>query len=180
MISVSQKTWTMDVQSLVQSHWSTVFYRPSLERNSTGSKLLFLGDLNNDYEESFQVSLTKGLFKTISSLNCHTDSMSSVSQEIWTMHVLNLSNVTYKWPFQEYLLLQLLYQLKSAVFQENDFFKTIFWVKLSYQLKALSVGRPERWTCRAEFSHVTDKWPFQDHISNMTWTMNVKMLPQCH
>ena len=105
---------------------------------------------------------------------------SSVPQEIWTMNLQSwgLARVTTNFTFQDHPSTKTVtLSTQSSVSQENglkpflpetwtinvqsrDFpsvtdalpFKTILPLKLSFQRKALSSGRPEQWTCRAKAS----------------------------
>ena len=120
--------------------------------------------------------------------------ISTQSSVSWETLALNLHSrvfpsVTDKWPFQDHLPSKTIILTQRSVSQENDIFKTIFWrqkyhtdsklffpgkrpfqghlsLKLLYWLP-LSPRKFEQWISKG-FSSVTNKWPFQDHLSGKT------------
>ena len=96
----------------------------------------------------------------------HTESQSSVSQEMWTMNMQSriFPSVTDKLPFEDNL------PSKTFILTQRD----------------LSPRTPEHSIC-----NVPDKWPSQDHLLTKTiililssvslqiWTENMQKLPHC-
>ena len=145
--SVPWDTWTINVQSwsLPQCHWWTASSRPSFVLNQRSALL--------DNE-------------------CAKPNLPSVANE-WHFQVHHLS----KLPAGRFCLwgdLNNDHAEASPVSLTNCLFKTIFCVELHWP-EAVSLMRPEKWTCRV-FQSITDGGPFQNHLASgtlLTWALSL-------
>ena len=104
-----------------------------------------------------------------------------MSQETWTMKIHNLlPSVTNNQPFQEHIPNRTLptqralsweiwkVSVQSLTIPDSHWVACHFKITSSITLpteKALHPKEPEKWPYSL-FPHVTDKWPFQDHLPN--------------
>ena len=159
--------------------------RPPLTYNSTILKSSVLGDHNSNHLVSFHSLHWLLCYLKKSPKSRSINQKSFVSQKTWTLNMQNFfpcitneQSLPDNFPSKTITSTPRTLSPKSPeqytcraesspLSAINSLFNIIFWVTLSYQLKALSPRRPEQWMCRI-FPSVINKLPFQGHLSSNT------------